>query len=171
MHARHPRNPGEHSLAERMDGPPLPAAGESENRIAGKCEPMTASDYLPQGRGLRTLEKAARDCHGCELWRDATQTVFGEGGTTAELMLVGEQPGDREDVEGAPFVGPAGQLLDRALEAAGIAREGVYVTNAVKHFKWRPKGTRRQLPGRTDERRALDVFAVSRLLAHEHQLC
>ena len=104
---------------------------------------MTASEYLPEGRGLRTLRKAAQGCQGCDLWRDATHTVFGEGRSEAELMLVGEQPGDREDLEGAPFVGPAGRVLDRALEAAEIDRKDVYVTNAVKHFKWRPRGRRR----------------------------
>ncbi|HEX6229882.1 MAG TPA: UdgX family uracil-DNA binding protein, partial [Solirubrobacterales bacterium] len=89
------------------------------------------------------LREAARDCRGCELWRNATQTVFGEGPEGAELMLVGEQPGDREDREGQPFVGPAGGLLTRALEEAGIDPGHAYITNAVKHFKWRPKGKRR----------------------------
>jgi DNA polymerase len=104
---------------------------------------MTASEYLPDGRGLRTLKNAAQDCRGCDLYKDATQTVFGQGRSGSDLMLVGEQPGDREDVEGAPFVGPAGLLLDRALKAAAIDRGAVYVTNAVKHFKWRAKGRRR----------------------------
>ena len=102
-----------------------------------------AADFLPGGRGLRTLRKAAQDCRGCELWRNATQTVFGAGRRDAALMLVGEQPGDREDRDGLPFVGPAGALLDRALEGAGIDRDAAYVTNAVKHFKWRPRGRRR----------------------------
>jgi uracil-DNA glycosylase family protein len=104
---------------------------------------MTASDFLPEGRGLRTLRNAAKGCRGCDLWQNATQTVFGEGGRGAELMLVGEQPGDREDIEGAPFVGPAGQLLDRALQSAEIDRGVVYLTNAVKHFKWHSRGRRR----------------------------
>lgn len=92
---------------------------------------------------LERVRDAARDCRGCELWRNATQTVFGEGPAEADLVLVGEQPGDREDVAGKPFVGPAGRLLDKALEAAGIPRSRVYVTNAVKHFKWQPRGKAR----------------------------
>jgi DNA polymerase len=103
----------------------------------------SAADFLPASRSLGALRRAAAGCRGCELWRDATQTVFGEGPQNAALMLVGEQPGDREDREGAPFVGPAGGLLDRALKEAGIGLEQTYVTNAVKHFKWRPKGKRR----------------------------
>jgi DNA polymerase len=92
---------------------------------------------------LDELRKAAAGCTACDLYRHATQTVFGEGQLRARLMLVGEQPGDREDVEGRPFVGPAGQLLDRALAEAGIDRALVYVTNVVKHFKWTPRGKRR----------------------------
>lgn len=92
---------------------------------------------------LEALRKAALDCTDCPLYARATQTVFGEGGRHAELMLVGEQPGDQEDLQGRPFVGPAGKLLDRALEAAGIDRKAVYVTNAVKHFKWEPRGKHR----------------------------
>ena len=92
---------------------------------------------------LDAVRRDATDCTRCDLYRNATQTVFGEGPATATVMLVGEQPGDKEDLEGAPFVGPAGQLLDRALEAAGIDRDRVYVTNAVKHFKWEPRGKRR----------------------------
>jgi DNA polymerase len=103
---------------------------------------MGAEEFLPQNRDLEALREAARACRGCSLSRDATQTVFGAGGRS-ELMLVGEQPGDREDREGEPFVGPAGAVLDRALEAAGIERRRVYLTNAVKHFKWRPRGRRR----------------------------
>src|SRR3546814_8294239 len=82
-------------------------------------------------------------CRACDLWRDATQTVVGEGPRSAALMLVGEQPGDKEDIAGKPFVGPAGHLLDRALEAAKVERDAAYVTNAVKHFKFRPRGKRR----------------------------
>jgi uracil-DNA glycosylase family protein len=103
----------------------------------------SAAEFLPEKRNLTALRKAAASCRGCELWRDATQTVFGEGPRRASLMLVGEQPGDREDREGKPFVGPAGRLLDLALEEAGIDRSLVYTTNAVKHFKWRPRGKRR----------------------------
>src|SRR6476660_8435120 len=89
---------------------------------------------------LKTLREEAADCRACPLWKDATQTVFGEGPPQAELMLVGEQPGDKEDLAGTPFVGPAGQMLDRALKEAGIERRKVYVTNAVKHFKFVPRG-------------------------------
>ena len=92
---------------------------------------------------LTRLRAEAADCTRCELYRNATQTVFGEGPRRARVMLVGEQPGDQEDRQGRPFVGPAGQLLERALDAAGIARNDVYVTNAVKHFKWEPRGKRR----------------------------
>ena len=105
---------------------------------------MSAAEYLPRRRNLKSLRAAARDCRGCDLWKDATQTVFGEGpARKAKLMLVGEQPGDREDREGKPFVGPAGRVLDRALTDAGIDRDEAYVTNVVKHFKWRPAGKRR----------------------------
>ncbi len=92
---------------------------------------------------LDLLRRAAASCRACPLWKDATQTVFGEGPSDAEIMLVGEQPGDREDLTGRPFVGPAGQLLDRALADAGVDRARVYVTNAVKHFKFEPRGKRR----------------------------
>ena len=92
---------------------------------------------------LKLLREDARDCRNCPLWKNATQTVFGAGSPRARLMLVGEQPGDEEDRRGLPFVGPAGRLLDRALEAAGIDRATLYVTNAVKHFKWEPRGKRR----------------------------
>jgi len=103
----------------------------------------SAADFLPTSRALPVLEKAAKSCRGCELWKKGTQTVFGEGASRAEVMLVGEQPGDKEDLSGKPFVGPAGALLDKALVAAGIDREKVYVTNAVKHFNWEPRGKRR----------------------------
>src|SRR5207249_4260317 len=92
---------------------------------------------------ITSVRDAATDCQACDLWQRGTQTVFGEGARTAELMLVGEQPGDAEDLAGRPFVGPAGRLLDRALEEAGIDRTRVYVTNVVKHFKWEPRGKRR----------------------------
>src|SRR5437660_8137037 len=92
---------------------------------------------------LDQLRRQAAECRACDLWQHATQTVFGEGAPDAEVMLVGEQPGDREDIEGRPFVGPAGRLLDEALGEAGIDRASVYVTNAVKHFKWKPAGKRR----------------------------
>jgi uracil-DNA glycosylase family protein len=92
---------------------------------------------------LKALREAAADCTRCDLYKNATQTVFGEGSPKAEIVLVGEQPGDQEDIAGKPFVGPAGQLLDRALEEAGIDRKVAYVTNVVKHFKWQPRGKRR----------------------------
>jgi uracil-DNA glycosylase len=92
---------------------------------------------------IEGLRREAASCQACPLWKDATQTVFGEGRQDAEIMLVGEQPGDREDREGRPFVGPAGQLLDKALREAGVDRKRVYVTNAVKHFKFEPRGKRR----------------------------
>jgi uracil-DNA glycosylase len=100
----------------------------------------SAADFLPPSRALSALREAARECRGCDLWKNATQTVFGEGPKGASLMLVGEQPGNAEDIEGHPFVGPAGRLLDDSLVAAGIERRRVYVTNAVKHFKWEPRG-------------------------------
>jgi uracil-DNA glycosylase family protein len=92
---------------------------------------------------LPTLREAAATCQACDLWKSGTQTVFGEGTSRADVMLVGEQPGDREDIEGAPFVGPAGRMLDKALVDADIERRGVYLTNVVKHFKWEPRGKRR----------------------------
>jgi uracil-DNA glycosylase len=94
-------------------------------------------------KSLQQLRQAARTCQDCDLWANATQTVFGAGDPHARVMLVGEQPGDEEDKKGLPFVGPAGRLLDRALEAAGVDREHLYVTNAVKHFKWQARGKRR----------------------------
>jgi len=107
------------------------------------AETTSAAEFVPDSRSLRTLRQAAAGCRGCPLWKDATQTVFGNGTRKAGLMLVGEQPGDREDREGEPFVGPAGMILARALEGAEIDRGEVYLTNAVKHFKWRPQGKRR----------------------------
>ena len=103
----------------------------------------SAAEFLPERLSLVTLREAARGCTACPLWRTGTQTVFGEGLKRASLMLVGEQPGDREDLAGRPFVGPAGRLLDEALAEAGIDRSDAYVTNAVKHFKWQPRGKRR----------------------------
>jgi DNA polymerase len=109
----------------------------------GEEAPQGAEAFLPAARSLRAARAAAAGCRGCNLYRRATQTVFGEGAAEADVMLVGETPGDREDLAGKPFVGPAGQLLDRALAAAGIERGGVYVTNVVKHFKWEARGKRR----------------------------
>jgi uracil-DNA glycosylase len=103
----------------------------------------TAAPLVPERPSLRKLREAAAGCRACPLWKDATQTVFGEGPAKAAVVLVGEQPGDREDRDGRPFVGPAGRVLDDALADAGIDRKLVYVTNAVKHFKWTPRGKRR----------------------------
>jgi uracil-DNA glycosylase len=105
--------------------------------------PLTAAPFVPKTRSIAALAEAARGCEGCPLYQRATQTVFGEGPAHARVMLVGEQPGDSEDKQGRPFVGNAGKLLDRALEEAGIDRTEVYVTNAVKHFKWIERGKRR----------------------------
>ncbi len=102
-----------------------------------------AAELVPDRPTLPRVRDAAKKCQACDLYLRGTQTVFGEGGSKAELMLVGEQPGDQEDLSGHPFVGPAGKLLDRALADAGIDRGAVYVTNVVKHFKWEPRGKRR----------------------------
>src|SRR5256886_6784166 len=104
---------------------------------------QTAAPLIPPAPTLPALRKAAANCQACDLWRRGTQTVFGEGARNAQLMLVGEQPGNDEDLAGHPFVGPAGKLLDRALEEAGIDRGRTYITNVVKHFKWEPRGKRR----------------------------
>ena len=109
-------------------------------------ETSSAADFIPPRPTIPSLRVAAAGCRGCGLWRNATQTVFGEGPARARVMLVGEQPGDQEDRAGHPFVGPSGRLLDEALAEAGIDRSGVYVTNAVKHFKFvRQEPTRRRL--------------------------
>lgn len=102
-----------------------------------------AAAWVPEGRGIPELAAAAQACRGCDLWRGATQAVFGAGAPRAALMLVGEQPGDREDLAGEPFVGPAGGVLDRALTAAGIDSGTIYLTNAVKHFRFEERGKRR----------------------------
>jgi DNA polymerase len=103
----------------------------------------TAAVHLPERLSLSALRDAAAGCRACPLWQTGTQTVFGEGAAGSVVMLVGEQPGDREDLAGRPFVGPAGRVLDEALAAAGIDRDLAYVTNAVKHFKWQARGKRR----------------------------
>src|SRR5882762_6140664 len=105
--------------------------------------PRSAAPFVPKTTSLKKLAAAAQDCKGCDLYKYATQTVFGEGPARARVMFAGEQPGDQEDLEGKPFVGPAGALLDKALEDAGIPRREVWLTNAVKHFKWEPRGKRR----------------------------
>ena len=141
----------------------------------GNAEPNDATPFLPEQRSLSTLRDAAAGCRGCHLWRGATQTVFGEGLKRSHVMFVGEQPGDQEDRQGRPFVGPAGRELDRALEAVGIARDDVYITNVVKHFKFEERGRRRihQTPKRfevdacrpwlDEELRLVDPEALVRL--------
>lgn len=104
----------------------------------------SAVQFIPAKLTIPRLQQAASTCTGCDLYQQATQTVFGEGSAHATIMLVGEQPGDQEDQAGHPFVGPAGKILDKALAEVGITRESVYVTNAVKHFKWEPQGKRRK---------------------------
>jgi uracil-DNA glycosylase len=111
--------------------------------VAVQAEPSDATPFLPERRTLANLREAAAGCRGCHLWRNATQTVFGEGMKKSRVVFVGEQPGDKEDRAGRPFVGPAGRELDRALEAAGIDRGEVYVTNVVKHFAFEQRGKRR----------------------------
>src|ERR1041384_3451559 len=103
----------------------------------------SAAPFVPKSKSIRTLSAAAHECRGCDLYKAATQVVFGAGPSKARVVFVGEQPGDQEDRQGAPFVGPAGAMLDKALEDADIPRSDVYVTNAVKHFKWEPRGKRR----------------------------
>jgi DNA polymerase len=111
--------------------------------VAARNPYPTAAAFMPDTLTMRAVREAVQRCEGCPLHANATQAVFGEGTLTSEVMLVGEQPGDQEDLAGAPFVGPAGKLLDRALDEAGIDRRKTYVTNAVKHFKWKARGTRR----------------------------
>lgn len=116
---------------------PRPTAEELATDYPG------AKRFMPARRTLAAMREAVQGCRGCPLYRDATQAVFGEGPPQARLMLVGEVPGDEEDLQGRPFVGPAGKVLDQALAEAGIAREDAYLTNVVKHFKWEPSGKRR----------------------------
>lgn len=104
----------------------------------------SAAEFVPLAATLTALKKAAAGCRGCDLYKRATQTVFGEGPQRAKIMFVGEQPGDQEDLAGRPFVGPAGRILDRALQEVGLRRDDVYVTNAVKHVQWLPLGKRRK---------------------------
>ena len=111
--------------------------------MAKRSATGTAADLIPARPTLATLRDIAAGCKACDLWTRGTQTVFGEGRAPSRVMMIGEQPGNDEDLAGRPFVGPAGKLLDRALAAAGIDRRDVYVTNVVKHFKWEPKGKRR----------------------------
>ena len=132
---------------------------------------MTAAPYLPEQLSLPRLREAVQGCRGCDLYKNATQAVFGEGTARAEVMLVGEQPGDKEDLEGRPFVGPAGKLLDAALDDAGIDREKVYLTNAVKHFKWeRGPGKRRihKKPNDTEIRACHPWLEAELSVIHPH---
>jgi uracil-DNA glycosylase len=103
----------------------------------------SAADFLPEKLDYRSLKTAAAGCQGCDLYKNATQTVFGEGDLSSGVVFVGEVPGDEEDLRGHPFVGPAGRLMENALQEVGIDRETIYLTNAVKHFKWKPRGKRR----------------------------
>ena len=133
----------------------MPAGGEAP----------TAAPFVPEGADLPSLKAAAEGCRGCHLYQNATQTVFGEGQPSARVVLIGEQPGDQEDRRGRPFVGPAGKLLDRALEDAGIAREDAYVTNSVKHFKFTQAGPgKRRIHAKPD---ALEITACRPWLAAE----
>jgi DNA polymerase len=126
----------------------------------------SAAQYLPPRLTLKSLREAAARCHGCDLYKYATQTVFGEGPRRARVMFVGEQPGDSEDRVGHPFVGPAGRILDRAMESAGIARDDAYVTNAVKHFKFVTRGKRRiHNKPRTIEIRACEPWLEAEIAA------
>jgi uracil-DNA glycosylase len=116
----------------------------SQNRLRTSDQGV-ATPLIPKKPTIEGLRVVARNCRACDLWKNATQTVFGEGNSRPSIMLIGEQPGDKEDIAGHPFVGPAGRILDEALDAAGIDRRDVYVTNAVKHFSWTPaeRGKRR----------------------------
>ncbi|MBV8517191.1 MAG: UdgX family uracil-DNA binding protein [Acidobacteria bacterium] len=112
-------------------------------RLDSQLNVVTAAPLIPPSPTLTKLRTVAAECKACDLWKTGTQTVFGEGRPSSLIMFVGEQPGDKEDLSGKPFVGPAGALLDKSLEEAGIDRAKVYVTNVVKHFKWEPRGKRR----------------------------
>jgi uracil-DNA glycosylase family protein len=129
--------------------------------------PDSAEAFMPETRSLTSLRQAAASCKACDLWKLGTQTVFGEGSRSADVMFVGEQPGNEEDLAGKPFVGPAGRLLDKALKEAGIDRSRAYLTNIVKHFKWERRGKRRihQKPNTTEVRACrpwfeAELFAV-----------
>jgi|KBSSwiStaDraftv2_1062776.scaffolds.fasta_scaffold00713_4 DNA polymerase len=142
---------GDHGVMLRRGDPDLTRLREIADASPSPAVPG-AQEFVPPNADLATLARAAASCKGCALYRDATQTVFGRGPADARAVLVGEAPGDQEDLQGAPFVGPAGEVLDRALVEAGIAREQVYVTNAVKHFKFvrTPKRRIHQTPGSTE---------------------
>src|SRR5687767_11691354 len=140
------------SVAKKTDpraGLPGRSVGRSVDAKAGSPDDAnpggvrSAAPFVPKTTSVRALNAAAHECRGCDLYKAATQVVFGAGPRAAQVMFVGEQPGDQEDRQGEPFVGPAGAMLDKALADAGIPRDRVYVTNAVKHFKWEPRGKRR----------------------------
>jgi len=126
---------------------------------------------VPETNSLAKVVAAAKECTACPLYKRATQTVFGEGPKHAKMLMIGEQPGDYEDVAGKPFVGPAGKILDRALEEAGINRDEVYVTNAVKHFKWEPRGKRRIHQKPSSRHRRLPAMAGNRATPGRAQAC
>jgi uracil-DNA glycosylase family protein len=135
------------SIRSRVKAQASPSGASTKRTRAERKPARSDGDAhpadVPATRDLDEVRDAARSCTACPLYRNATQTVFGEGPKRAEIVFIGEQPGDQEDLEGRPFVGPAGKLLNRALEAAGVDRTKCYVTNAVKHFKWEPRGKRR----------------------------
>ncbi len=132
--------------------PTIPRSNPAVPVTPPPVKPSASAAFIPETRSLTTLRRAAADCTACDLYKLGTQVVFGEGPKDARLMFIGEQPGDQEDRSGHPFVGPAGALLDRVLAAVELPRDQVYVTNAVKHFKWKPSGKRRlhQKPGATE---------------------
>ena len=143
------------------------AQRKREGNGGGRDVPVSsAKDFMPARKTLATLREAAAGCRGCDLYKRGTQTVFGEGRAHARVIMLGEQPGHEEDLAGHPFVGPAGRLLDEAFDAASIDRTAVYVTNAVKHFKWAPRGKRRihQKPN------ASEVLACGHWLDQEVEL-
>jgi uracil-DNA glycosylase len=136
--------------------------------------PDSKSEIAASARSLKELDAGIVRCRGCPLWERATQAVCGEGGAKAKVMLVGEQPGDQEDLTGKPFVGPAGRVLDEALEKAGVDRKEVYVTNAVKHFSWEPRGKRRmhKTPAQQEVAACLDwLLGEIRLVAPRLIVC
>jgi len=136
------------------------------------AEPNDATPFLPERLTLKSLREAAAGCRGCHLWRPATQTVFGEGRKSSKAMFVGEQPGDQEDKQGKPFVGPAGRELDKALEKVGIDRREVYMTNVVKHFKFEERGKRRmhKTPKRFEIDACLPWFRAELQVIHPEAL-
>ena len=131
------------TLPEARIIPQLLAKAESRVVSMAKNQKTSAAEFLPVAKDIPVLREAARACYGCELYQHATQTVFGEGPPDATVVMVGEQPGDEEDLQGHPFVGPSGKLLNKAMQQAGLDREKIYVTNAVKHFKFIERGKRR----------------------------